>query len=172
MTQELTTTSILALFETDKSQRESFVADIVNRLENGDINPLKVHLQVKAMEEIIDRLTNTTEKGKQAEAAKKYRNLLLSEAEKQEAKKFSLYNASFEIKEVGTKYNYSQCSDPELAELEAQMTAINEKLKERQKFLQTVPSKGLPIVNEETGETYTVYPPSKSSTTSVTVSLK
>jgi hypothetical protein len=35
-----------------------------------------------------------------------------------------------------------------------------------------VDSKGLDILDAETGETYTVYPPSKSSTSTVSVSFK
>jgi hypothetical protein len=56
--------------------------------------------------------------------------------------------------------------------LEADAARINEKLKERQKFLQSMPSDGLGVFIEETGEVFTLYPPSKSSTTSVAVTLK
>jgi hypothetical protein len=39
-------------------------------------------------------------------------------------------------------------------------------------FLKKVPHTGLDIINEFTGEVNKVYPPAKSSTTSVAVSLK
>ena len=49
---------------------------------------------------------------------------------------------------------------------------LKEKIKAKQDFLKTVPISGLSILVESTGEMVTVYPPSKSSTTAVSVSLK
>jgi hypothetical protein len=46
----------------------------------------------------------------------------------------------------------------------------NEVLKARQDFLKTVPSKGMELKVDD--EVVTVYPPSKSSTTSIAVTLK
>ena len=45
------------------------------------------------------------------------------------------------------------------------------KLDERETFLKSLPASGQQVVNEDTGETYKIYPPLKSSTTSVTVKL-
>ena len=58
----MTTTNILSLFETSKDERSGFVIDLVDRMSNGEIDPLKVHIQVKAMEDIISRLTVRDEK--------------------------------------------------------------------------------------------------------------
>ena len=172
MTQELTTTNILSLFETTKAERTSFVQDVVEKLRNDEVDPLKVHLQVKAMEEIINSLTNTTEKtNKNFTLAIDYKNMLLNAAEKY-GKKFQLHNAEFSVKEVGTKYDFSKCEDAELVTLIGLQEQISEKVKAKQEFLKTVPLSGLVVTNEETGETYKVYPPSKTSTTSVSVSLK
>lgn len=171
--QQLSTAGILALFETNKEQRQHFVTDLVNRLDNGEIDPLTIHLQVKAMEDIIFQLTSTDEKkNKSFEAAKKYRSFLLEAAQKYSAKSFEFSNAKFEIKETGTKYDYSQCNDPVLSELITKQNEIDELVKNRQKLLQTAPVKGLNLLIEDTGETVTVYPPSKSSTTSIAVTLK
>ncbi len=166
------TTSILSLFETTKEQRATFITDVVERLQNGEVDPLKVHLQVKAMEEIINGLTCTDEKkNKLFTMALNYKAMLLEAAEKH-GKKFQLHNAEFSIKEVGTTYDWSKCEDPELNELLAQQEALKEKIKTKQDFLKTVPAAGLLITIEETGETIRVFPPAKSSTTSVAVSLK
>jgi hypothetical protein len=172
MSDQLTTTSILSLFETTKEQRTTFVNDIVEKLVNEETNSLKVHLQIKAMEDIINSLTSRDEKkNKNFLAATTYQKLLLEAAEKY-GKKFGLFNAEFSIKEVGTKYDFSNCEDLELIELTKQMEEISTKLKAKQDFLKTVPVSGMVITNEETGETYKVYPPAKSSTTSVAVTLK
>ncbi len=169
---ELTTTNILSLFETTKEQRTSFAKDVVDNLRNELSDPLKVHLQLKAMEEIINSLTNTTEKtNKNFTLAIDYKSMLLDAAEKH-GKKFQLHNAEFSIKEVGTKYDFSQCEDLELIDLIVKKVEIDTKIKAKEDFLKTVPLSGLIVTNEETGETYKVYPPSKTSTTSVAVSLK
>lgn len=162
MTTELSTTSILSLFETTKSERQSFCIDLISRLENGEADPLKIHLQIKSAEDLIKQLNDN----------RVYKSYLLDAAEKMGGKSFEFGNAKFEIKEVGTKYDYSQCADTVLSELETKAAEVNEQLKARQKFLQTVPISGMTLVIEETGETITVYPPAKSSTTSVAVTLK
>lgn len=171
---ELTTTSILSLFETDKSQRQTFISGVVEALEQGQVDPLKVHLQVKCMEKIIEGLTSTDEKKNKdsAAAAKRYRELVVEAAERYGTKEFEFMNAKVKIGETGTKYDYSQCNDPELVEWNKQAKELADKIKARQELLQKVGQKGMIITNEETGETFTAYPPSKSSTTNVILTLK
>lgn len=170
MSNELTTTNILSLFETTKEQRTSFVQDIVQRLRDEQVDPLKVHTQVKAMEEIINSLTNRTEKtNKNFTLAIDYHKMLLDAAEKN-GKKFQMFNAEFSVKEVGTAYDWSKCEDVELIEMLAKQDELKEKIKAKQDFLKTVPISGIDIRIGD--ELVTVYPPAKSSTTSVFVTLK
>lgn len=172
MTNELTTANILSLFETTKAERTSFVGDVIERLNNGEIEPLKIHLQIKAMEDIITQLTSTDEKkNKSIGFALAYKSHLLNAAEKY-GKKFQLDNAEFQVKEVGVVYDWSKCEDISLNELLAQKSDLDKKVKAKQEFLKTVSIEGLLVTNEDTGETYKVYPPSKSSTTSLAVILK
>lgn len=77
----------------------------------------------------------------------------------------------FEVAETGSSYDFSKCNDPELLDLEEKSKAAAEALKARKEFLKTVPAAGLPIIIESTGETVTLYPPSKSSKSSFKVSL-
>ncbi len=161
MTQELTTTSILSLFDTTKEQRESFALDLINRIDNGQVDPLKAHLQLKCMEDIIKKLNDNSN----------YKAGLLAAAEKMGGKSFQLHNAKFEIKEVGTKYDFSNSGDPVYADLAVKMEQLKTEMKARESFLKTVPLKGMPILIEDTGEAVTVFPPSKTSTTSVAVTL-
>lgn len=162
MTQDLTTTSILSLFQTTKAERESFVMDVVNRIDQGAVDPLLIHLQIKCMEDVIKLLNSNTN----------YKKALLDASEKMGDKSFQFHNAKFEIKETGTKYDYSNCGDPTHQMLEQKVSSISEELKEREKFLKTLPAKGMVLLIEDTGEAITVYPPSKTSTTSVAVTLK
>ena len=161
MSNKLTVQSILSLFQTDKAQRATFVSDIIARLEEGNAKPLEVHLQAKAMIEIAEALI----------ADNTYRDILLEEATKY-GKAFDYQNAKFSIREVGTKYDYSQCGDLMLAELQERSERAAKALKERQDFLKVVPTSGVLFTDEITGETYKIYPPSKTSTTSVAVTLK
>lgn len=170
--QQITTLNILSLFETSKEQRNTFVQDVIERLRNEEVDPLKIHIQLKAMEEIVKSFTDKSEKtNKNFLTAIDYSGMLLNAAEKN-GKKFQMFNAEFSIKEVGTVYDWSKCEDVELAEMLSKQDELKEKIKAKQDFLKTVPLAGLLVTNEETGDTYKVYPPVKSSTTSVAVSLK
>lgn len=171
---QLTVNETLPLFKTTKDQRLSFVNEIIKRLEEGEIEPLKVHLQIKSMESIISILTDKNEKTNKDgyQLAKKYNNLLVDAAEKYDSKKFEYEGSEFTMKEVGTQYDYSLCNDAEIDALLAQEKELKAKIKKRQDFLKTLPDKGLVVTNTDTGETTMIYSPSKSSTTSLSVSLK
>lgn len=162
MTQELTTTSILSLFETTKVERQDFAIRVVEALDNGQVEPLKVHLQVKCMEDIIKLLNTNT----------RYKSAVLEAAQVYGQKSFEYQNSKVEIKEMGTKYDFSKSSDPVLTSLYEQQAKIDEAVKARETMLKTIPEKGMIITDEESGETFTIYPPAKSSTTSVAITLK
>lgn len=161
-TEELTTSSIVSLFETTKTERKSFVEDLVSRVVDGQTDVLKTHAQVKSMESIIKEINDN----------KEYKECLLDAAAKQGGKSFELYNAKFETKEVGVKYDFYKCEDPEMDEMVAEMEKLKEKIKAKESFLKTVALSGCIITNDVTGETYKVFPPAKSSTTTVAVTLK
>lgn len=144
-----------------KAERTGWVQTIIEQISEGEINPLAIHTQVKCLEDMLKELTNN----------ETYRSHCLDEAGKH-GKSFELYNAKFSIREVGVKYDYSKCDDPLLNELESKLEDITAQVKQRQKFLQAVPMAGLPLMDKETGEVYTVYPPARSSTTSITVTLQ
>lgn len=162
----------LSLFETNKQQRLSFVEQTIQQIEEGNINPLQVHLQVKAMEDIITLITSTDKKKnpKGCMIANRYQKALMEEADKH-GKSFEYHSAKITQREVGTKYDFSECNDPVLMVLEFDKSAVDLKVKERQDFLKTVPISGLEILSED-GEIVTVYPPKKTSTTSLIVTLQ
>lgn len=143
-----------------KAERGEFVTRLVEKLESGEAEPLKVHKQVKCMEDLIKQIT----------ANEDYRKYLLNEAAKY-GKSFDLHNAKFQVKEAGTKYDYSQCNDYVLVELQQKLDELTEKVKNRQKFLQLAPTEGIEVLEDQSGEVYRIYPPSKSSTTIVTITL-
>lgn len=155
---KLVTTSDLSLFETTKLERQDFAQSVVNGIKEGNSDPLKVHLQVKCLEDLIKQITSHPE----------YRDLTLDKASKY-GKSFDLYNASFQIKEAGVKYDYSNCGDPVYNDLSQKIAALTTELKEREAFLKAV-KPGTEILIED--EVIVLYPPVKTSTTSITVNLK
>jgi hypothetical protein len=159
---EMTPTSIVALFETDKIQRQSFVTMLVDAIDNGEVDALKVHIQIKCMEDIIKQLNDTPV----------YREAVTKMAETFGQKEFQFMNAKISLREVGVKYDFSKCEDPKQIELSQAKDDLSKKLKDREDFLKLAPIEGTLITDENTGETVKVFPPSKTSTTSVVVSLK
>ncbi len=94
----IATQTDLSLFETSKTERQEFAQVVINNAKEGLLNPLKLHLQVKCLEDLIKQITSHPE----------YKELTLDEAYKY-GKTFEHYNAKFEIKEMGVKYDYSVC---------------------------------------------------------------
>lgn len=76
----------------------------------------------------------------------------------------------FTLAEVGSSYDFSQCGDQELYDLELAATNAANEVKKRKEFLKTVPVAGLEILTKD-GELVTIYPPAKSSRSSFKVSL-
>lgn len=165
---QMSPVSMLALMNSNKSQRRSFCLQIIEQIENGDVDPLQVHVFLKSLESIFKTLTDE-KTGK--DFAERYKLALVAAAEKEGGKSFDKYNASFQIKEAGTVYDWSKCEDLALDILLEKQRVTNEQVKERQEFLKAVPEKGLVVTDPETGETMTVYRPAKSSTTTIAVTL-
>ena len=155
---KIATVTDLSLFETTKSERQDFAQRVVNGLKDGLSDPLKVHLQVKCMEDLIKQITSHPD----------YKDLTLDEAAKY-GKSFEHYNAKFEIKEMGVKYDYSNCGDPIYNRLAEELAELEKKVKDRQAFLKAV-QPGTELLIED--EVIVLYPPIKTSTTSITVNLK
>jgi len=158
----------LALLNSNKAQRKQFVLQIIESLENGTADPLEVHIFLKNIEQIFKMLTD--EKTGQ-QYATRYKTMLMDAAEKEAGKSFEKYNAKFQVKEAGTKYDWSACKDVKIALLLDEQKALNEEIEKRQEFLKNVPESGLIMTDESTGETYKIFRPTKTSTTTISVTL-
>jgi hypothetical protein len=149
------------IFETTKEQRTEFTYQLIERLNAGELDPLKTHLQVKALEDMLETL----------KANKDYKDAVL-QAAVLNGKDFEYMSAKFNIREVGVKYDYTKCESPAYEEILNEYNSAAKAKKDMEEFLKKVPHQGLDIINGVTGEVTKVYPPAKSSTTSVAVSLK
>jgi hypothetical protein len=146
---------------TTKEERSQLVREIFDEVLNGRINPLELHLRLKSAEEVIKQLTGL----------EPYKAILLDEAQKH-GKSFNYQTAKIDIREVGVKYDYSGCGNSTLNELYEKQKAIEAEIKAIETYHKGLPSTGVQVVNPETGEVETHYPPAKTSTTSVAVTLK
>lgn len=151
----MTTLSVINVLPSTKAEIKSFVSDAKDRILAGDENPLKIASQLKAFEEVVKELRDD----------KEIKEATLKAAEK-EGKTFQQFGAEFQIKEVGVKYDYSVCDDQEWNDLDRMIKTLSEQKKDREKFLQAVKGE----VFDTNG--IQLHPPVKTSTTSVTVTLK
>lgn len=150
----------IADIQFDKYSRSLMARQVVNDLAEGKADPVQTHYNIKCIEELVKNILNDGQ----------YKAMVLNEAEKH-GKSFEFQNSKIEIKETAVKYDFTVCNDPQWHKLEAEILALKDKQKERELFLKTLKPEGIDIVDEN-GEVYTMYPPAKSSTTSVSVTLK
>lgn len=158
MENQLSAGSILSLFQTTKDQRQVFAESVIESLENGTRSAIDIHLQLKCMGDIIDRIISD----------KNYREYLNTEAIHR-GRTFEVHNAKFTIREMGGKWDYSKTEDTELHELEYAKLLIEAQIKKRQEFLKNIPEGGM--ADPETGAM--IYRAAKpATTTTVAVTLK
>jgi hypothetical protein len=109
----------------------------MNLLDNGRI--LETHEFITKMEFFIKRLKDNPE----------YYNYLSYEVAKYGSAHTTSTGTKLELAEVGVKYDYVFCEDDTYNELIVKQMALDEQIKERQKFLKTIPVEGLEIVTAE-----------------------
>jgi hypothetical protein len=146
---------------TTKEERSQLVREIFDEVLNGRINPLELHLRLKSAEEVIKQLTGL----------EPYKAILLDEAQKH-GKSFQYHTAKVDIRETGVKYDYSGCGNSTLEKRYKEQLLIQEAIKSIETYHKGLPASGIEVVNPYTGEVETHYPPAKTSTTSVAVTLK
>lgn len=77
--------------------------------------------------------------------------------------------AKIELSEAGVKYDFSNCNDPLLPQLEARFEGAKAMLDERKKYLKAVPYSGVEVVIED--ELVKIFPPSKTSFSTYKITL-
>jgi hypothetical protein len=157
---EMKPESILALFAgCDAQQRASFTSQVIEGLDSGYADPIKIISAVKNMQAILDDIEKFA------------KPLVLDELDKCGGK-LELHGLSLQKKEAGVKYDYSCTNDQVYNYLSADMELLKNKIKEREAFLKTLPVDGQAVLDEETGEAYKILRPIKTSTTTYMASLK
>lgn len=74
--------------------------------------------------------------------------------------------------EVGVKYDFENCNDEIMKKLIEEKKELDDRIKEREKFLKSLPVDGFEFANPNTGEIITIYPPARSSKTSLKATIR
>jgi hypothetical protein len=150
--------SVLELFEPTKKGVVSFAAQVINQVEDGKLDPLRVRLLCKTLDEVSEKINKGTKEHQEREAAK------------YGEKTFIYHGAQFDHAPVYTVYDYSVCGDPVYNELKKNLAELNEMLKKREDFLKSLT--GQETLVSDTGEIATIIAPLKKQTMGVKVTLK
>lgn len=86
-------------------------------------------------------------------------------------KGYSIHDVSIEQATTKTEYDYSVCKDAVYEGLVVAADKADANLKERQSFLKAINGK-LTVVDEDSGEVSTIYPPNKLQSDGLKITLK
>lgn len=146
-----TTMELIKLEPTTNAKEigRAMVESICHDVAEGNINPLKQLIVLKSLENAIDEIRqNILDQG--IEEVRKY------------GKETDMNGYKISIINAGAKYDYSNCNHPVYNELSKKAAEIKAELTEIEKFLKSLKAP-LDMLDKETGEIYTIYPPVYSS---------
>lgn len=152
-------TSLLHLLASTSQQIEFFATSIINEVKNGHESPLRVLIQLRAMEKATKQILEGI------------KDNLLTEADKYPGTSWEMWGNKLEKAELGTAYDFSVCVDPTFERLETDFNTAKEKLDERKAFLKTI-KVPTPVGDIVTGELVTIHPPKKTSISGLKVTIK
>ena len=148
-----------AVYGLDITKVNDAIQHLTKGVEDGLINPLELLTKIRATEKVLDGvLTNI-------------RDLMVTEALKYGKDPIIVNGVEMKVQEAGTKYDYSKCNHPEYNILVNQKNHISDKMKDLEAILKANKT-SWEHVDTSTGETFTIYPPTKTSTTTVICKIK
>jgi hypothetical protein len=153
-----TAISTLSQLPETKQQIETFAHSLEQGLNNGQIIASDLLRFQKAMEKVFEKIKPTLIENALNEISKFEKNAVIKGSE-------------FSIVEAGVKYDYSDCNDIEYNSLTTQIEALKSALKDRETFLKAIKAP-MQMIDENSGEVYTICPPKKTSSTTLKVTFK
>jgi hypothetical protein len=153
-----TAISTLSQLPETKQQIETFAYSLEQGLNNGQIIASDLLRFQKAMEKVFEKIKPTLIENALNEISKFEKNAVIKGSE-------------FSIVEAGVKYDYSECNDIEYNMLTIQIEALKSTLKDRETFLKAIKAP-MQMIDENSGEVYTICPPKKTSSTTLKVTFK
>lgn len=150
---------LLTLMASTSTQIDVFSDGVIESVKQGEINPLTVLIQLRAMKQASERIL------------KEIHDNIMTEAGKYPTNEFEFAGNKITKSEHGTKYDFSNCGDPVRQRLFMLAEEANFQLKERENFLKAVKAP-FSLLDEGTGEVATITPPTKKSTSGLNVSIR
>lgn len=148
----ITILGAMSLMPNSREQISLFSNELIAQVKGGHISALKLKAQFKFLEKMMEKVES------------KIKDEILNDALKY-GKSFEAHGFNIEVSEnLGVKYDYSHCGDPQWVEYDMLIRAFSEQKKDRELFLRNI--KGhVEVPDEATGEMKVVLPPVKTSTT-------
>jgi len=154
-----TPSSVLQLLNADKAALEKFANTIIQDVKQGRENPLEIQLLIKKYEFVLNEIKENIKPNVNTETAK------------YGEKEFEYGGAKCHYTPTATSYDFSVCNDPQWNLQNYHEQVARDKKKEREGFLKMV-TEPLNLLDEDTGETYTINPPNKKQSYGLKITLK
>jgi len=154
-----TPVQLLTLMANTSTQIDVFSDGVIQAVQGGEINPLTVLVQLRAMAKASERILKEIDAN------------IMAEADKYSERAFDFMGNTITKAEHGIKYDYSACGDPIYNRLFEVSTEASEQLNERETFLKAI-TKPFSFLDESTGEVFLISPPVKKSKSGLNVSIK
>lgn len=142
-----------------KAEIASFANKIANMAIDGEVNPLQMWVEIKAIESALEQ------------AKKKFEDLALEEAEGFGQKNFSYKGANVQVKESGVKFNFEEVGHKRYNAIMEEIA----QLKVEAKNIETIMKAHSDVwveTDTATGETYEVAPVARQSKTTLAITFK
>lgn len=143
-----------------KAKAKEMVDRLVEMVQSGMTDPLTMLVKLKFAQSVIADVIESIQPNCVDEASKYHKG-----------EDIKLLGAELKVKEAGVKYDYSGCGDTDWEFYDNMEKVGKEAKNERANFLKSL-KKSETIVDENTGEIYTIHPPIKKSSTIVQVTIK
>lgn len=132
---------------------------LILRVMDGYLDPIDALIYVKKAQEQFKMLEE------------KIRPIAEDNIRLQKGEVYKRFDTEIIQKEVGVKYDFLTCNDPEWGALNTEIEVLKETIKQRESFLKNV-TKPLELVNTDSGETYTINPAVRSGKLGIALSIK
>jgi hypothetical protein len=147
--------SIINALPSTNAQGEAFKTIVKDMILSGDEDPLRYLVQLTALEKWVGELRKDGN----------IEDAILSEFERYGEKTLKIHGAELTAKEVGVSYDYSNCDDLYLQQLEREKAFVDKEIKTRQDFLKSIKKQTFD------GNGIEIFAPVKISKTKVTCKL-
>lgn len=139
------------------------LSDLMKKeLLEGNISPIEAVVKAKSLYDALGAFLKD----------EKVKECVINECDKYgKGEMPSFAGAVIQVKASAVKMDYSNCGDPAYERICEEMESVKSRMKERETELKSLSSSRM-VVDEETGEVYTLRPPVRSASTTYSIIFK